>query len=222
MPKNPTSSPLPAKAPEEDDSSRRIADLATALGTGVPPSFERPFEVNDLLELPIKWPDGRVNGHVVKFTPEVVTSILNSIARCGVISQALQAHGLSATGWLRFKSTRPQIEDLVKKAMAVYADRIESAIHTRAIEGWLEPVYFMGTVVGFKRKFSDSLLELHAKRHIKEYRDKSSLDVQVSGGALVVPAPAMDADAWLEDAQSRKRVTNTAATPDAPTTPTTT
>lgn len=34
------------------------------------------------------------------------------------------------------------------------------ALHERAVEGWLEPIYAHGSVVGTVRRYSDRLLEL--------------------------------------------------------------
>ncbi len=54
---------------------------------------------------------------------------------------------------------------------------IEAEIRRRAIDGWEEPVYQQGNLVGTVRKYSDTLLIFYAKRRMPEYREKHQLDV---------------------------------------------
>lgn len=47
-----------------------------------------------------------------------------------------------------------------------------------------------------QRRFSDPLLMFHAKRHIPEYREKQQLDINHTGGVLLVPAEQLSPDQW--------------------------
>jgi hypothetical protein len=54
---------------------------------------------------------------------------------------------------------RQEVEAAIEEANA----KVELEIHRRAVEGYEEPVFYMGEVVGSIRKWSDRLLELRAK-----------------------------------------------------------
>jgi hypothetical protein len=102
-----------------------------------------------------------------------------------------------------------------EEAKGKFRDRIETEITRRAIEGVNEYVttskglimvesdtemeHYQDASTGevksrpklvplMQRRYSDSLLMFHAKRHIPEYREKSQVDVNHSGGVLLVPA----------------------------------
>lgn len=51
-------------------------------------------------------------------------------------------------------------------------------------------------VPAFVRKYSDRMLELEAKRVDPTYRDKSQVDLNVTGGLLVVPGTAPSQRDW--------------------------
>ena len=58
---------------------------------------------------------------------------------------------------------------------------VESEIHRRAVEGWEEPVFQRGELVGTITKYSDRLLELRAKGLMPERYAVERRDVKVSG-----------------------------------------
>jgi len=86
-------------------------------------------------------------------------------------------------------------------ALQVYRERLECEIHRRAVDGWDEPVFYRGSECGTIRKHSDNLLMFQAKRHIPEYREKQQVDVNVSGGVLLVHAALPDARDWEKHAR---------------------
>jgi hypothetical protein len=141
----------------------------------------------------------------VRFTPAVVTRILNNIANCGVMYMAVAAEKLGYGQWAKLRKVYPDLEPLVEEAFGIYREKVAHAVHSRAICGTEEPVYYKGAVVGYIRKYSDRLLELHAKRHCPEYRDKSTMDVNVSGGVLVVGNTGnVDKEKWLQERRAKQ------------------
>jgi hypothetical protein len=136
-----------------------------------------------------------------KYTADMCVDILNAIATCGVLYRAAAACGGTFVGWRWNTENVPELKKLEEKAMDIYRERLSLAIHNRAVDGWLEPVYFQGNLAGYRRQFSDRLLELHAKRHMPEYRDKHEVDMNVKGGVLVVPAAPISTDQWLAEAK---------------------
>lgn len=82
------------------------------------------------------------------------------------------------------------------QALQDYRESLEAEVHRRAVDGWDEPVYQKGEMVGLIRRHSDRMLELLIKKNIPEYRDKVSVDASVKGGVMVVPATAQTMDEW--------------------------
>lgn len=135
----------------------------------------------------------------VKFTPLAVSKILNNMANCGVMYQAVMAAGLSYSQFMKIRKDFPALDTLVEDAMDLYREKVAHAVHCRAVSGTEKPVYYKGAVVGYVREYSDRLLELHAKRHCPEYRDKGQLDVNVAGGVLVVHETEQTKEEWLAE-----------------------
>lgn len=82
------------------------------------------------------------------------------------------------------------LRDEIAEARGRSPDRIEAALIERAIDGWLEPVFYKGGEVGYIRKFSDSLLAMAAKAHVPAYRDVTRHEhVGPDGGPLEVENP---------------------------------
>lgn len=143
----------------------------------------------------------------IAFTQQVIADILNHIVNYGVITHACMSKGVSSRTLEELVKQYPALMDLKDEAKNLYRDKVSRAVHNRAIEGWLEPVFYKGSLVGFVRKFSDRMLELQAKRYIPEYRDRSAMDVNVAGGVLVVNGEGIpDKEAWLEEQRKRRKI----------------
>lgn len=148
-------------------------------------------------------PEPKGSPWAVKWTPKVLAEVLNELCNCGVIYRSCIACGVGYDQFLKLRKTVKQIEDLAEAAQEYYRQKISHTVHDRAIHGWDEPVYYKGDVVGHVRRFSDRLLELQAKRHCPEYRDKSQMDLNVAGGVLLITGTRPDKEEFL--AQHRKR-----------------
>ena len=83
--------------------------------------------------------------------------------------------------WLH-KSTEDE-PDAYRKAFALAkemaGESAENAAWTRAINGWMEPVYHEGILVGFKRRFDGSLLKFMIQHNIPKYSPR--MDVRHTG-----------------------------------------
>lgn len=71
----------------------------------------------------------------------------------------------------------------------------EEALFTRGVEGWLEPVFHNGKLVGHRRRFSDTALTryLQAKKP-EEYSERQRLEhgVELTTNAGVVILPPLN------------------------------
>jgi hypothetical protein len=175
-----------------------------------PPNWVQAFRAADILKV---LPD---RGHHpnIYVTAEVFTEILNHIVNCGVFYKACIAAGISMRYFGKLREAFPVMEELTQDALEIYRCRVAEAIHSRAIDGWDEPVFYQGVEVGSIRRYSDRLLEMQAKRHMPEYRDHTTTDVNVSGGVLVVHAPAMSREQWLADRRKADAIESGAVATD--------
>jgi len=143
----------------------------------------------------------------IAFTQQVTANILNHLVNYGVVTHACMSQGVSRRTLNELVKEYPGLSALKDEAKDLYRDKVSRAVHNRAIDGWLEPVFYQGQLTGYVRKFSDRMLELQAKRYVPEYRDRSAMDVNVAGGVLVVNAADIeDKEAWLEEQRKRRQI----------------
>jgi AcrR family transcriptional regulator len=98
---------------------------------------------------------------------------LESFARIGVVSRAAVDAGVSRRTVYNWLKSDGEFQDAFKQAEEEARDLIREEIHRRAIEGWHEPVYQRGSLVGQITKYSDALLMRMARARLPEYRDAS-------------------------------------------------
>lgn len=125
----------------------------------------------------------------IEVTPEQRAQALHLIRtwRQGIGDiRAFRAAGVEGTrGQIgRLLASDPELADDIARARGRAPELIRDEIRRRAIEGVEEPVFGslghqLGSgVVGSKRVYSDKLLEMMAKAHLPEYREK----VEPTGG----------------------------------------
>lgn len=77
-----------------------------------------------------------------------------------------------------------------REARGYANEHIVAEISRRAIEGWDEPVFHNGEIVGEIRKYDGRLLTLLAKAYVPEFRDVTRLEhTGPGGGPLEVDNP---------------------------------
>lgn len=137
-----------------------------------------------------------------KLTPEVRTRFLELYATNGRMTESAHAVGVQGSTIARARKKDKEFDEQTIEAYAVYRDHLESVLEARALVGVLEPIFHKGVLIGHKANYSDALILAHAKKHIPEYREKQSVDVNHSGGVLVVPGVAKDSHAWERSGNS--------------------
>jgi len=140
-----------------------------------------------------------------KFDQDARTRFLDVIRETGRIYHAAKAAGVSTSYIYDRRKIDDEFETQFNEALGEYRDLVEQEVHRRAIEGVIEHKYHQGLPVldyeldeqgqiildendrpkikgqAFVRRFSDSLLTIHARRHIPEYNEKSKVDLKVTG-----------------------------------------
>jgi hypothetical protein len=134
----------------------------------------------------------------VPFTPERQAQYLQLLSQNGLVNLNARALAVAVETIRMTRKRDPLFEEAYQEALSQFRDRIEAEVFQRGMIGHDEPIFYMGVVVGWVRKPSDRMLELLAKRHVPEFREKFSADVKVTGGVLVVTQPAPTAEAWQD------------------------
>jgi len=80
------------------------------------------------------------------------------LAKGGSVSAAAGAVGISRVTAYALKNRNPEFAKLWEEAKETAADRLEDFARAVGTEGWLEPVYQGGELVGYKRRFSVPVL----------------------------------------------------------------
>jgi hypothetical protein len=105
------------------------------------------------------------------------TAFLAAYAECGVISRACKIADIGRTTYYDWMDSDSSFVAAFGEAHAHAVESMEAEARRRAIEGWDEPVFHEGSVCGYKRKFSDTLLIFMLKGAKPEtYRDSLSVE----------------------------------------------
>ena len=129
----------------------------------------------------------RPSGVPYKFDDGARHRFLEELAYSGRIYLAAEAANVCGRTVYRLRQADEDFAELCQQALDRYRDKVAAEVRRRGIEGWLEPVYQQGQFVGYKMVYSDRMLELEAKRVDPSYRDRQQVDMNVTGGVMVVP-----------------------------------
>lgn len=131
--------------------------------------------------------------------------VINVIAATGQYAIACREAGVSVQKFNEKRERYKEFAEAVIEAQVYFRQAVlEKAALTRAVDGWLEPVFYQGDEVGYVRKFSDSLLgKLLEGNSPDKFRSKSEnsdgkLTINVKGG-LPDKAAAAAADVPEEE-----------------------
>lgn len=133
------------------------------------------------------------------FDAEAKRLYLEDLAISGRKYRASQIAGCNMVTVTKHRKSDPEFAAAEEEALSAYRDRVRATVQNRAIEGVLEPIIGrvakdVDGIIGYKRRYSDQLLVMEAKRVDEEYRDKSTVDVNVKAGVLVLGAPRSTQD----------------------------
>jgi hypothetical protein len=128
---------------------------------------------------------------------------LEVLAQTGSVVKAAQAVGYTDTSYLQ--RIRREDEDFAHEwalAVEAAADVFEAEADRRALDGVEDPVYYKGSVVGYKVVYSDALLmfRLRAMRPEKYAPRGGDTNVNVKFGIAVLPMTAPNAEDWEKSA----------------------
>lgn len=127
---------------------------------------------------------------------------LSILAKTGKVSEAARCAGYADTSFL--VRLRKQDEDFAAEwdtALEAAKHVLEEEAIRRATEGVLEPVFYKGSICGYKPNYSDSLLMFVLRKLDPSYRDSAQRgDTNINFGIAVLPMQAQDENAWEQRA----------------------
>lgn len=98
----------------------------------------------------------------------------------------------------------PEFSSAVQEVLTLRSQRIVERLENEFVEGHFEPIVNKdGEVVGERKKVETQGRIKVIQRHDKAYRDKQEIDVNQTGGVLVVNAQSSVED-WVKDARKLK------------------
>lgn len=98
------------------------------------------------------------------WTQQRQRAFCRALADTGSYGQAAAQVGLSREAVRRFRVRSPDFQAQCDRALAEGGTSLEDAAYTRAVEGWAEPVFHGGKLVGHRRRYSDALLRALLQR----------------------------------------------------------
>lgn len=156
--------------------------------------------------MPAHPPEGRppasppISRQGWKFDEDAQERFFRNYLETGLIHVSCRAAGVSEECFRQYRLNNYNgFADRFREIDGLFRDSIEAEIRRRAIQGIDEPIIGgkdRDEVVITVKRYSDKLLEMYAKRHIPEYRERQQLDVNVSGGVVVVPSGTGTVEDW--------------------------
>lgn len=106
-------------------------------------------------------------------------------AETGSKTYACKEASLSYSWLKRLGDNNENFKVLLDRAYEMSGDMLKREARRRAVDGHDEPVYYMGQVVGYTKKFSDRLLEVLLKaRYPEEFRERVENRIDATDGFI--------------------------------------
>ena len=137
-----------------------------------------------------------------RVTKAVKEAYVELLAQHGTHATPSRILGLGHNTMCRLRERDPEFKQACEEALELYTDTLKQAAHRRAVEGVDEPIYHQGVLVGYKKRYSDRLLEVMLKKNDPSFRDGHHVDIKAENGVIVVGDRAKDALGW-EDKYGR-------------------
>lgn len=114
------------------------------------------------------------------WTPHKMHAFLEVLAQTGSVKDACRAVGLSKTSAYRLYEQDAGFATAWDGALTTIRPSLEETAYQRAVVGWEEPVFHAGQVVGYRRRFSDTLLRLLIERGFDPRRTAAAAEAENS------------------------------------------
>jgi hypothetical protein len=144
--------------------------------------------------------------------PNEVRRFLDGVVVFGTMTRGAQAAGVSCQTVRNLMRDSPEFKILFEEAKDQFKSRVEELVFARGVQGWLEPVIQKGRLVVdaqgrpvMVQKYDARAFEMFVKRHMDEYKDKTTTDINLRGGGLLVVPGRSDATVMLSQDEFESR-----------------
>lgn len=139
----------------------------------------------------------RVEGmNNLKFDDNAKLEFLKALDKTGKIGLACQAAGITCKTWREHKLKDPKFFEAVEHTIEVFNQRRAATLEKQAMEGFDEVIFGPTGEKAYRKRYETQLRVLLLKASDRElYADKSQVDINISGGAFIIPA-TLKSDDW--------------------------
>lgn len=142
------------------------------------------------------WRERVENLNGIKFDDNAKLKFLKELDRTGKIGLACQVAGVSTTSWRTHARKDPKFLEAVEHTIKVFNESRAAQIEKQAIDGFREVIFGPNGEKAYRRRYETQLRVMVLKAADKElYADHSTVDVNVQGGAFIIPA-TLNPDDW--------------------------
>ena len=127
---------------------------------------------------------------LTKFDNGKKNAFLAAFSECGNLSLAARSSGVSRQSHYDWLETDKEYVAGFASATAVANDALEAEARRRAIDGWKEPIYQGGELVGYKQKYSDTMLAMLLNGNLPE-KYRSRFEHTGAGGGPIQIQPVV-------------------------------
>ena len=180
------------------EADRAVSSVSPRGGARCARSRREDCQVRNKDRKPVKTPRDSGRGQAqVEFTEEVRDKYLRVYAKWGAKMYAAEKAGVSYQTIINHRKSDLTFAEAEKDAYDKFREKLERTAVHRAAYGVDEPIYYKGELVGYVRRYSDTLLISLLKAHIPEKFKDNALPEGFTGGVLVVPAD-LSIDEYIE------------------------
>ena len=123
----------------------------------------------------------------VKFDADARLKFLALYSVTGQLQHSARQAGVSPTTVREHKKKDPHFLAAFTEAYEDFKESLEAEAYRRAFIGVDRPVFQRGEEVGQIREYDSAILQMYLKRHVPEYKESFTIDVNVNPAPLVVP-----------------------------------
>lgn len=115
-------------------------------------------------------------------------TVIAALRLKGNLSLACRAASVSLNTVKKYREQSPIFDELCEQALTYNDDLVEGRAYQLGVEGYFEPVYQGGVLVGKRHVISERLLEVMLKaRKPKVFAPDKSMKLEVNAGGATVP-----------------------------------
>jgi len=142
----------------------------------------------------------------IKFDDPQKQIYLNALATHGMKGRSAEAAGVSAQLVRDHLENDPEFQEGYASALETYRDRVVEHATNLALDG-IEVIKYNkdGDIVERRMDYPIRLIELELKRVDPAFREKQTIDVNQSGGGVLVAPAEMTPEEWINGQQEANK-----------------